>query len=191
MSKYIKYVEDAINQIARWCDTKKQFDFFNESDLKCFLYAELVFGQGIEEFQPCDGFKISPVHTEVWYDIKGEGARADILIIEPNEFELKHKVNNDGKKEIVEFGLKENLINSIVIELKHFWGEPKNYILEEIKSDIKKLKKHEIEKNSYVIVLDMDPKLEKEDIENLDQYLPVKVVYITKDGEKIFRNYKK
>jgi len=196
---YHKTIIKALKAIKENFKEKDSMYFLSESDLKCALYHELISSD--KELYKYDfattknnnsnkKVKIQSLYTEV--DISNENEKSkfcDLAIIESNEIRFEKELKNNvyswrlGNK-------RDNLKDSVFIELKFSYEKSSKSIIKEIKTDRTKLNNKVRESNKYIIYLDIGSKIIKDKktgkIESLNKNKDkLRVIYIPKEGNCI------
>ncbi len=178
--------ERSITELAEYCKSHKKnhFDFLNESDVKCFLYEDLVSRQKLDDVKQVSRSKwrISPIHTELRYDLESDqkGKICDLAILDSNE--IYFDVN---KEKPICVHLKSQIKNSVVIELGYSFGDKsKEAIVAAVKRYCKKFDAGI--SNRYVVYVDMGDTLKDVDVKKMKKG-DVKIAYINRKGD-LFKN---
>jgi len=204
----------AIKNLIYYCFDFKEFSFkiLSESDLKCFLYSELInshnllkesnvrLSQNILKRGEVIGKKPSKkrircplVVTEVLYDkeyISGTKKEnlshfCDLVIFDKDEIEFFYEYRPRLKiNEVWEYKLSDYIDKSVFIELKWRWGKNAPGVITQIRDDLKKLNQRFI-KRRYLIYFDQSGNLSEEDILSITKNKGHKIIYIDNLHKKL------
>ncbi|MBU0628248.1 MAG: hypothetical protein KKC75_03595 [Nanoarchaeota archaeon] len=210
MRKYDKRFLKSIKELSNYCkscESKRKkiepYDIWSESDLKCFLYRELIDINSMfrdtfkvevinrTKKQYPKEYEISSVHSEFQYSIyqtsskKSKGKNkpkivkksADLIILDKDE--VKYEIDSES----FGFFLDEKIRKSLIVELKFSLKDSKNKIISKIMMDYEKLSKEKGILNKYVVLFDVNKKMEKDFFyKELKKCRGVRIVYIDRGG---------
>jgi len=189
----------SIKNLKNYCFDEEEFSFkiTSESDLKCFLYSELINSKKTmkesniklinEKSNKQSNKKVkSPlIITEYRYFKNNKDKFCDLIILDPNELTYYYEfIKKSKKNQIMDMELNEILNESVCVELKWTWANNKSSTLQKIKTDLNKLNQKEI-KRRYVILFDQFGNLNEQDVLNITTNKGHKIFYIDNVNKKI------
>ncbi len=138
-----KIIENSINELVK-VFSKRPDLFLTESDLRCYLAAELLKIPDFSSMQKTiDGFLSIPLHSEVrWYGKSGKlKYRSDVVILSPEDLRVKEKTFKLPSK-----GYGFNHFWAIIeLKLRRINGKSDNQFFKDAKYEVDKLRKIERE----------------------------------------------
>lgn len=210
-NKYELLLHKSIKNLIKYCDDGNNISLkiLSESDLKCFLFSELIKYNYIKETSISKTWSCSTLNSEKKKSISKEKARfpsiiteclyskefikgkkiksknqfCDLVIVEPNEVSIFYKKDTKNKSELFEYQLSDISEESIFVELKWAWKKTENKIIKEFNNDINKFQ--DDIKRRYVIYFDQSGSLTKSGFNSIKKDGRTKLIYYDNKNKKI------
>lgn len=184
-------IEMSIEELGRkFLETP--FIFINEGDVKCYLYSLLLRNEIMNKpFKDIKGLhKTIRLHTEIEYINKNKNDRPDIVILNPNYVYI-YKDKKDEKYYYEDSTESTDDEDDVPIEIKYKWDIGRRSEINNIKSDLKKMK--DLNVNSYMLFLTLNGELDEQiikdeiQLQNRQVLYYVNAAYDSKEKSRIIR----